>query len=116
MFFDELPPDTSIYMIAGYAIFFVITLVYLASLFIRTRNLNQDLTTLQSLQAERQEAAKAAAPSKRKASQGGSRQSEAAGQKGCKEKVIAKPLKSLIMKLESLYRGYGDPIATRGFS
>ena len=60
MFFDALPPDTSSYMIAGYAIFFLITAIYLVSLFIRTRNLNQDLSTLRTVQEERQ-AAEAAA-------------------------------------------------------
>ena len=50
MLFDELPPDTSIYMIAGYAVFFVVTVIYLGSLFIRTRNLNRDLATLEEVQ------------------------------------------------------------------
>ena len=86
MFFDELPPDTSIYMIAGYAIFFVITLIYLASLYIRTRNLNQDLTTLQSVQAEKQEAARAAAPSKRKASQGGTAKAKQPAKKAARKR------------------------------
>jgi hypothetical protein len=52
MFFDEIAPDTSLYMVAGYTIFFLIILVYVASLFIRKRNLDQDLMTLESLQAE----------------------------------------------------------------
>ena len=54
MLFDQLTPDTSIYMIAGYSIFFVITVIYLASLFIRARNLRRDLETLESLEAEAQ--------------------------------------------------------------
>ena len=54
MFFDQGTPDTSIYMIAGYSIFFVISVIYLASLFIRTRNLHRDLDTLESLQEEKQ--------------------------------------------------------------
>jgi hypothetical protein len=53
MFFDEIAPDTSIYMVSGYSIFFLIVLVYVASLFIRKRNLEQDLMTLESLQEER---------------------------------------------------------------
>jgi hypothetical protein len=56
MLFDELPPDTSSYMIAGYAIFFVLSAIYLASLVIRSRNLTRDLVTLESLKEE-QEAA-----------------------------------------------------------
>ncbi len=69
MFFDELPPDTSAYMIAGYSIFFLITAIYLVSLFIRTRNLNQDLSTLRTVQEERQASAAVATPAKRKPTQ-----------------------------------------------
>ncbi len=54
MFFDQATPDTSVYMIAGYSIFFVISIIYLASLLIRTRNLHRDLDTLESLQREKQ--------------------------------------------------------------
>jgi hypothetical protein len=36
-------------MIAGYAVFFTIALLYLASLIIRSRNLDQDLQTLQEV-------------------------------------------------------------------
>jgi hypothetical protein len=60
MFFDELPPDTSGYMIAGYAIFFFVTVIYLVSLFIRTRNLGRDLDTLEGLGEEK--GLRAAAP------------------------------------------------------
>lgn len=52
MLFDQAPPDTSVYMIAGYSIFAIITVIYLASLFIRARNLRRDLDTLEGLQAE----------------------------------------------------------------
>ncbi len=54
MFFDELPPDTSTYMIAGYAIFFIVSAIYLVSFFLRERNLNRDLSTLETLQDEQQ--------------------------------------------------------------
>jgi hypothetical protein len=50
MFIQDAPPDTSGYMIAGYTIFFILTAIYLLSFFIRTRNLNQDLTVLESLE------------------------------------------------------------------
>jgi type II secretory pathway component PulM len=68
MLFDQGTPDTSIYMIAGYSIFFVVTLIYLASLFIRQRNLRRDLETLQSLESEAKEPAPEvqAAPAPRK--------------------------------------------------
>jgi len=39
-------------MIAGYAVIFIVMLVYLASLAIRRRNLNQDLEVLQELEKE----------------------------------------------------------------
>lgn len=50
MFFQEATPDTSGYMIAGYAIAFIVMGLYVASLYIRNRNLNQDMTTLQEME------------------------------------------------------------------
>jgi hypothetical protein len=55
MLIQAATPDTSAYMIAGYAIFFVIILIYLVSLFVRSRNLNADLTVLESMQERSQE-------------------------------------------------------------
>ena len=52
MFFQEAPPDTSAYMVAGYVIFFILMAVYLISLLIRSRNLRQDLTMLETMQQE----------------------------------------------------------------
>lgn len=52
MFLQEAPPDTSGYMILGYAIFFAIGIIYVISLAIRRRNLEKDLDTLESMQAE----------------------------------------------------------------
>jgi hypothetical protein len=49
MFFLEIPPDTSQYMIAGYSIAFGVMLIYVASLFIRSRNLNRDLSMLEDM-------------------------------------------------------------------
>ncbi len=46
------PPDTLDYMIAGYIAFAVIMGIYLASFVIRHRNLEQDLKTLETIQAE----------------------------------------------------------------
>jgi type II secretory pathway component PulM len=57
MLFDQGTPDTSVYMIAGYVIFFAVTLIYLASFFIRERNLRRDLETLQTMEAEVEEPA-----------------------------------------------------------
>jgi len=52
MLFQEPPPDTSGYMIAGYAIAFTVMAIYLISLVIRWRNLIQDLEILEGLEAE----------------------------------------------------------------
>ena len=52
MFFQDAPPDTSSYMILGYAIFFGISILYVVSLAIRRRNLELDLRTLEAMQAE----------------------------------------------------------------
>ncbi len=41
--------DTSNYMIAGCAIFFGVTIVYLLSLYTRWKNLQRDLETLEEL-------------------------------------------------------------------
>ncbi len=69
MFFQDITPDTSGYMIAGYTVFFVVTAVYLTSLFLRSRNLKRDLSTLQDLQKESElTAAKPPAASKTAAS------------------------------------------------
>lgn len=48
----ETMPDTSGYMIAGYAITFITMGLYVLSVYIRNKNLNQDLETLKSLEAE----------------------------------------------------------------
>ena len=49
MFLQETTPDTSGYMIAGYAIAFLVMGLYILSLFIRSRNLLRDLSTLEDL-------------------------------------------------------------------
>lgn len=48
----EPTPDTSGYMIAGYALTFIVMGIYLASLYIRRANLKRDLETLESLKPE----------------------------------------------------------------
>ena len=50
MFFQEATPDTSGYMIAGYAITFLVMALYVASMYLRSRNLNPDMTTLRELE------------------------------------------------------------------
>jgi len=53
MFLLETTPDTSGYMIAGYVVAFLTMGVYVASLYIRNRNLKRDIETLESMQAEK---------------------------------------------------------------
>jgi hypothetical protein len=50
MFFQEATPDTSGYMIAGYAITFLVMALYVASIYLRSRNLNRDMTALNELE------------------------------------------------------------------
>jgi len=49
MFFQESTPDTSGYMIAGYAIAFIVMALYVASIYLRRRNLEQDMTMLDEM-------------------------------------------------------------------
>jgi hypothetical protein len=49
MFFQEATPDTSGYMIAGYVIAFIIMGLYVASIYLRTRNLKQDISMLEEM-------------------------------------------------------------------
>jgi hypothetical protein len=53
MFFFQAPPDTSGYMIAGYAIAFGVMFIYVASLFIRFRNLNRDMSMLEEMDKDK---------------------------------------------------------------
>lgn len=50
MFFLDTPPDTSQYMIAGYAIAFGVMLLYIASLIIRYRNLKRDISMYEEME------------------------------------------------------------------
>ena len=52
MYFQFPTPDTSGYMIAGYAIFFIVSVIYIVSLVIRHRNLERDLETLEEMEKE----------------------------------------------------------------
>ena len=49
MFLFDTPPDTSGYMIAGYAIAFGVMFTYVASLFIRFRDLRRELASLEEM-------------------------------------------------------------------
>lgn len=49
MFFQEAPADTTTYMIAGFVVIFGVMLLYLISLYIRKRNLENDLEVLEEL-------------------------------------------------------------------
>jgi hypothetical protein len=49
MLLQEAPANTTSYMIAGYAVIFGVMLVYLISLYLRRRNLEQDLDVLNEI-------------------------------------------------------------------
>lgn len=49
MFFQTPTPDTSGYMIAGFVVSFVVMGLYVASLYLRNRNLNQDRAMLEEM-------------------------------------------------------------------
>ena len=49
MFFQEVTPDTSGYMIAGYVVAFVVMALYVASMYLRSRNLKQDMSMLEEM-------------------------------------------------------------------
>jgi len=57
MFFQEVTPDTSGYMIAGFVISFVVMGLYVASMYLRSRNLRQDMTLLEEMDQEAQSVA-----------------------------------------------------------
>jgi hypothetical protein len=49
MLFQDPTPNTLAYMIAGYAVFFIVSAIYVLSLLIRHRSLERDLETLEEL-------------------------------------------------------------------
>ncbi len=49
MFLQTPTPDTSGYMVAGYAIAFITMALYVVSMAMRSRNLSQDLATLEEM-------------------------------------------------------------------
>jgi predicted MFS family arabinose efflux permease len=53
MFFQDVTPNTVGYMIAGYAVFFLVSALYVLSLVIRHRNLKRDLETLEELKSQK---------------------------------------------------------------
>ncbi|HEX5839508.1 MAG TPA: hypothetical protein VFY26_16855 [Anaerolineales bacterium] len=52
MFFQDVTPDTSGYMIAGFVISFVVMGLYVASMYLRTRSLRQDQSLLEEMDRE----------------------------------------------------------------
>jgi hypothetical protein len=54
MFFQNGTPDTSAYMIAGYVVTFVVMGLYVASIYLRSRNLKQDMSMLDELEKAEQ--------------------------------------------------------------
>ncbi len=54
MFLQDVTPDTSSYMIAGYVVAFLVMGLYLASIYIRNRNLKQDMSMLEEMEKAEQ--------------------------------------------------------------
>ncbi len=50
LYLQDVTPDTSAYMYAGYAVIFGVLIIYLASLVIRQRNLKRDAEFLKELE------------------------------------------------------------------
>jgi hypothetical protein len=50
MFLQNGTPDTSEYMIAGYIISFIVMGLYIASIYVRSRNLKQDMSMLEEME------------------------------------------------------------------
>ena len=50
MFIQEATPNTSAYMIAGYVIAFLVMGLYAASIYLRSRNLRQDMSMLEEME------------------------------------------------------------------
>jgi NADH:ubiquinone oxidoreductase subunit 4 (subunit M) len=48
--FLEITPETTNYMIMGYAVFSVVMIIYLASLVVRQRNLQRDIEVLEEVE------------------------------------------------------------------
>ena len=72
MFFQEATPDTSGYMIAGYAVTFLVMALYVASIYLRSRNLKQDMTILQEMDQPAPAQPKTASPVKKRPTKTGS--------------------------------------------
>jgi len=82
MFFQEPTPDTSGYMIAGFAVAFIVMALYVASIYLRRRNLDQDMSMLQELDKPVPPAQTAARqPQKRTPKSGGKKSTKAAARK-----------------------------------
>lgn len=56
--FLETIPDTSGYMMAGYAFAFIVMGVYVFSMYLRNANLKRDTEMLESLRAEQEASSK----------------------------------------------------------
>ncbi|MCK4724458.1 MAG: hypothetical protein KAT29_01590 [Anaerolineales bacterium] len=54
-FLQDGPANTTSYMIAGYAVIFGMILIYIISLYVRQKNLLQDLEVLQELEDQESE-------------------------------------------------------------
>ncbi len=50
LFLQDVPANTTVYFIAGYAIIFGVMALYIISIYLRSRNLSQELAILTELE------------------------------------------------------------------
>ena len=55
MFLQEITPDTSFYMLLGYAVFAILGVGYAVSLLVRSRNLRREAETIARIHVENTE-------------------------------------------------------------
>ena len=66
MFLQNGTPDTSEYMIAGYVVSFIVMGLYVASIYLRNRNLKQELSMLEEMETAEQAGTREETPYKPK--------------------------------------------------
>ncbi len=95
MFFQDATPDTSSYMILGYIVFFIVMAIYLISFYVRSRNLKQDLSILESMKPESRESAGKVMQSKATVSK------VTAAKKTASKAIAKKPAKAKTVKTKT---------------
>ncbi len=85
MFFQEATPDTSGYMIAGYAVAFLLMALYVVSIYLRNRNLKQDMAILEEMEQPAQASSRPSGNARQNSATLGGSQSVQAGTKNTRK-------------------------------